>query len=1613
MSEVLRVHAISMARQNLALFLVTMFCAMSWLPLANASANRQVDVEIGLGPNGISDQFTIDVPDGDIITDFDVKIFEKSWPINDVVNLEKKSDWMNGYSMDGVDYNLTGLRILPMSHEWDFEGGVQGWNLNSAGGWAHGYDSTLGATNGVYSGSSAIYTYNGNYPNGMGGPYWATSPVVDCSSCSGTWDLKLWKRLGVESSSYDRAYVSVSTSSGGWVNVYSNPRSSVNDASYTQVTYDISNYVASNSAFQVRFGLGTTDSSVTYTGWNVDDVVIEPRGNTGSGIANWTSQPFGPSVGGKMEMEHGLMAIDATLPQGSMMKWSLIEPINGTTIPGFVDMQDLSADLSIIDTEKYPEVQLKIQMESTSESPIIHSIKLGGGIIESFDSSSSNLWTGFTSNNNGKVTGTGTLNSPQWRLVNPFSKLDLTWTGSGTGIFEACFVEESSCSSNWHSIPSNGKLSLTQPSNLLNLRWNGTGTYSIDSVMVDLHRQSSPKNPRIDVGLDGVSEWSFAAENIGPWGIQNLFDNGKKTCELSISPGGPGMCGLYFPIREGAAVNSYESKANTMVSFTAIGPPVDGVEVAFTIDDIEIFTESLGFIFNTATLTLTDTQMQDIISRFNSRTSDFMIIEDLSAHKLGISVTSSTGGDILVSGLSIPYRYDVHVDGEDAQPIINAINSQLPNIQSNAGMKTIPLPVVMDNPGSVVIWDYGIQTLGSPLPTGITMNNQTETLVAGNHWYEFNSTFDLSNLGVNNAQTHFNDEQWSSAFTIVGNQWTRSSSCSIISSTCNSDQGIIVDDFSFSFDNSTVEFYHRIQISSIWPDEDAITISSSIDMNGPSSSPNQMRFGAGWSMGIEQDVEVVDWHLSFMNGAESTWDALYFDPANPGIVEVELEFEDLDSTPRSNAFNVALYLDGSLADSTQSLTDGVATLLFTPNTLASKVDLQISVSGLHDQDVIWNVPKNATFLIDETSPVLISKNVATLDHRSNEFPLELEFEIGDRPLLPRHALLHVENSWSGEHTILLDYPANLNGVQGIYSTIIDVSDAGVGDTISGWLEVFDPAGHPMEDSGSEESPLFIISFGPDGSPLIQSGGLGWIHSDNWLHPEQNYTMQIPIIDSNGYGDIETVSVDLSTESNENLVIEWDSSSGCMSSNPSILIQGCSILGETNHFDPMFTLEVVLSFAWDFNPDSSIERDIRVTVLDDSGQSHRVELESNWRYSSEMEVDEESVSFSNSSPFVAPGQISNLSADVVWTKGGQPVQTMIEISALIDGVRQYGFSENGIANLQLVAPNETGIYSISVDLDNLPSGAIDRTDSDQIVAWIVVDSNEPRVMELISPSPEVSIQERDWENLTFEFMINETEGLDLDSLRMQWLIVPQGMSLPELALLGGNVSMELIAGTGSGDSIPISANLDVDSIIPELSRKNSWDLWVWVEGNDLAGQQVQSLFNNRNAPFAVLQLANREAEIDITKDDIVIQEDFPTVGQEISVNITVHNYGQVDGITSVRVEVVEDGDERRLIEIVNIEVPALSSASFEAKWIPESDGAAWIEITTPNGIFERTNPVQVEPEDSTFVIESLEGASGPMLTGFGIIAFLMMGLLGYLVMSGRKPEGSDFDEDEFA
>ena len=255
------------------------------------SIGTPTKISVSAFPNATSTALTLEVPENEAVTGLNLTIEPSVLHSNEIISWTGSTDWnATGATLDRINVNQSNLQMLPKKWEWDFETGPsnspQGWTLQSGGGWSWGYDSVLGQNAGVHGGTKAIYTYNGNYPNGMSSTYWATSPVIDCSGCSGTWNLKFWKRLGVEYHYYDHAYIQVKNAQGSWVQIYSN-NGGVNDGSYQQVTYNIGTHVQNNPAFQVRFGLGTTDGSVTYTGWNIDDVSIEPAGGGGGadGIA--------------------------------------------------------------------------------------------------------------------------------------------------------------------------------------------------------------------------------------------------------------------------------------------------------------------------------------------------------------------------------------------------------------------------------------------------------------------------------------------------------------------------------------------------------------------------------------------------------------------------------------------------------------------------------------------------------------------------------------------------------------------------------------------------------------------------------------------------------------------------------------------------------------------------------------------------------------------------------------------------------------------------------------------------------------------------------------------------------------------------------------------------------------------------------------------------------------------------------------------------------------------------------------------------------------------------------------------------------------------------------
>jgi hypothetical protein len=113
---------------------------------------------------------------------------------------------------------------------------------------------------------------HGNYSNNLNPTYWVTSPVINCTGRTGI-TLSFWRWLGVEDSIYDHAYFQVYNGSS-WVTLFANSPTVTDESAWSQWTYNISAYANNRSNFQFRFGIGTTDVSVTYCGWNIDDILI-------------------------------------------------------------------------------------------------------------------------------------------------------------------------------------------------------------------------------------------------------------------------------------------------------------------------------------------------------------------------------------------------------------------------------------------------------------------------------------------------------------------------------------------------------------------------------------------------------------------------------------------------------------------------------------------------------------------------------------------------------------------------------------------------------------------------------------------------------------------------------------------------------------------------------------------------------------------------------------------------------------------------------------------------------------------------------------------------------------------------------------------------------------------------------------------------------------------------------------------------------------------------------------------------------------------------------------------------------------------------------------------
>jgi len=151
-----------------------------------------------------------------------------------------------------------------------------GWSVE--GEWAFGIPQGGGNTRGVdptsgFTGDN-VYGYNlaGDYTDNMP-EYHLTTTAMDCTRYENV-RLNFRRWLGVEASGNDHAKIEVSNDGSTWTLVWEHTGVNLMDSTWIECEYDISAVADREDTVYIRWIMGPTDKSVTYPGWNIDDVYL-------------------------------------------------------------------------------------------------------------------------------------------------------------------------------------------------------------------------------------------------------------------------------------------------------------------------------------------------------------------------------------------------------------------------------------------------------------------------------------------------------------------------------------------------------------------------------------------------------------------------------------------------------------------------------------------------------------------------------------------------------------------------------------------------------------------------------------------------------------------------------------------------------------------------------------------------------------------------------------------------------------------------------------------------------------------------------------------------------------------------------------------------------------------------------------------------------------------------------------------------------------------------------------------------------------------------------------------------------------------------------------------
>ncbi len=215
-----------------------------------------------------------------------------------------------------------------------------GWQLEDQ--WEFGVpqgnsgDPTSGYTgNNVYG-----YNLNGNYGNDLPVRYLTTLALDFTDYHNLSLNFKRW--LGIESSSFDQAHIQASSNGMQWITVWKHNEVGFTDKSWQDITLDISNVADEQSTVYIRWGMGETDDSETFCGWNIDDIIFKGDMVNHLRITPATGFSYSGYEGGPFTSTNKTYLLSNTSKSNiywsanSVASWLNIFPKSGSLNPGSV-----------------------------------------------------------------------------------------------------------------------------------------------------------------------------------------------------------------------------------------------------------------------------------------------------------------------------------------------------------------------------------------------------------------------------------------------------------------------------------------------------------------------------------------------------------------------------------------------------------------------------------------------------------------------------------------------------------------------------------------------------------------------------------------------------------------------------------------------------------------------------------------------------------------------------------------------------------------------------------------------------------------------------------------------------------------------------------------------------------------------------------------------------------------------------------------------------------------------------------------------------------------------------------------------------------------------------